>query len=160
MRLTIIPSDKAIGIDGEFFLNIGEDLSWIPSNVHALQWYDTWGELEFNDGSPNEKIEELGIYEQAVQTVENEKVRLENVRLAEEAALEAARDYWSELRSIRDNILSGCDWTQSPDSPLSEAKKEEWRLYRQALRDLPDSVTDPKPLVVDRSHSSWPVAPN
>lgn len=156
MRLTIIPSDKAIGIDGEFFLNIGEDLSWIPSNVHALQWYDTWGELEFNDGSPNEKIEELGIYEQAVQTVENEKVRLENVRLAEEAA----RDYWSELRSIRDNLLSKCDWTQSPDSPLSEAKKEEWRLYRQALRDLPDSVTDSKPLVVDRNHSSWPVAPN
>ena len=160
MRLTIIPSDKAIVIDGEFFLNIGEDLSWIPSNVHALQWYDTWGELEFNDGSPNEKIEDLGIYEQAVQTVENEKVRLENERLAEEAAREAARDYWSELRSIRDNILSECDWTQSPDSPLSEAKKEEWRLYRQALRDLPDSVTDPKPLVVDRNHSTWPAAPN
>ena len=156
MRLTIIPSDKAIGIDGEFFLNIGEDLSWIPSNVHALQWYDTWGEVEFNNGSPNEKIEELGIYEQAVQTVEDEKVRLENERLAEEAA----RDYWSELRSIRDNLLSQCDWTQSPDSPLSEAKKEEWRLYRQALRDLPDTVTDPKPLVIDRNHSSWPVAPN
>ena len=156
MRLTIIPSDKAIGIDGEFLLNIGEDLSWIPSNVHALQWYDTWGELEFNDGSPNEKIEELGIYEQAVQTVENEKVRLENVRLAEEAA----RDYLSELRDIRYGILSRCDWTQSPDSPLSEAKKEEWRLYRQALRDLPDTVTDPKPLVLDRNHSSWPVAPN
>ncbi len=54
MRLTIIPSDKAIGIDGEFFLNIGENLSWIPSNVHALQWYDTRGEVEFNNGSPNE----------------------------------------------------------------------------------------------------------
>ena len=58
MRLIIIPSDKAIGIDGEFFSKIGEDLSWIPSNIHAIQWYDTWGEVEYNDGSPNEKIEE------------------------------------------------------------------------------------------------------
>jgi hypothetical protein len=159
MRLTIIPSDKAIGIDGEFFSKIGEDLSWIPSNIHAIQWYDTWGEVEYNDGSPNEKIEELGIFEQAIQTVEDEKVRLENERLDEEAAREAARDYWSELRSIRDSILSKCDWTQSSDSPLTEEKKEEWRLYRQALRNLPEIITDPKPLVLDKNHPAWPLIP-
>lgn len=160
MRLTIIPSDKAIGINGEFISNIGEDLSWVPSDIHAVQWYDTWGEIEYNDGSPNEKIEELGIFSQASETFENEKVRLENERLAEEAALEAARDYWAELRSKRDQLLSNCDWTQSPDSPLSDAKKEEWRIYRQALRDLPDNISDPKPLVIDSNHSDWPLAPN
>jgi hypothetical protein len=69
MRLTIIPGDKAIGIGGEFLLKIQEDLSWIPSNVRAVQWYDTWGEIEYGDGFPNEKIEELGIYEQATQVL-------------------------------------------------------------------------------------------
>jgi len=156
MRLTIIPSDKAIGINGEFISNIGEDLSWVPSNIHAVQWYDTWGEIEYNDGSPNEKIEELGIFSQASETFENENVRLENERLAEEAKI----DWWAEFRSKRNYLLSICDWTQSPDSPLSDAKKEEWRIYRQALRDFPDNISDPKPLVIDHNHSNWPVAPN
>ena len=32
------------------------------------------------------------------------------------------------------------DWVET--STLSDEKKEEWRVYRQALRDLPENVTD------------------
>lgn len=46
------------------------------------------------------------------------------------------------MRSYRDNLLSACDWTQVPDSPLTDAKKAEWATYRQALRDLPSTTTD------------------
>ena len=49
----------------------------------------------------------------------------------------------SEVREERKIILDWCDWTQSPDSPLSDSKKAEWATFRQALRDLP-------------SHSNWP----
>lgn len=45
-------------------------------------------------------------------------------------------------RIIRNLMLEACDWTQSIDAPLTDAKKEEWRTYRQALRDLPASVGD------------------
>ena len=48
---------------------------------------------------------------------------------------------WAILRAERDYLLSQCDWTQFPDSPLSTEKKAEWATYRQALRDLP-STTD------------------
>ena len=41
MRITIIPSDKSIGIDVEFLLKIEQDFSWIPENVRTIQWYDT-----------------------------------------------------------------------------------------------------------------------
>jgi hypothetical protein len=45
MRLTIIPSDGAV------YKNLcsysGLDLSFAPSDVHALQWYETYGEIEF-----------------------------------------------------------------------------------------------------------------
>ena len=34
------------------------------------------------------------------------------------------------------SLLSGSDWTQLPDSPLSSTKKAEWATYRQSLRDL------------------------
>lgn len=155
MRLTLIPSDKFVSIDGEKLLKIEQDFSWIPENVHAVQWYDTWGEVEYNDGTHNLKIDELGIFEQAVTDHANEKQRI----LDEEAAREAARDYMEELRFIRNRRLSDCDWTQAADSPLSDTKKAEWATYRQELRDLTENVVDPKPLVLDPSHPEWPVAP-
>jgi hypothetical protein len=41
------------------------------------------------------------------------------------------------IRKQRDGILTRTDWTQVPDASLTDAKKLEWRTYRQALRDLP-----------------------
>ena len=48
-----------------------------------------------------------------------------------------ARTADSELRHERNLRLSLCDWTVLPDSPLTEEKKNEWKVYRQKLRDLP-----------------------
>lgn len=159
MRLIIIPQDKFISVDGQGLLNIEQDLSWIPSNIHAVQWYDTWGEVEYKDETLNLRIEELGIFEQAVEDLNNEIVRIEQKQIADAEAAEAARDYWSELRTLRDQRLTESDWTQVFDAPLSEEQKVSWQSYRQALRDLPENITDPKPLVLDKNHSSWPAKP-
>lgn len=155
MRLTIVPNDKYISVDGEGLLQIQQDLSWIPSNVHAVQWYDTWGEVEYTDETPNRKIEELGIFGQAVLDFSSEKKRIQD----EIDAIEAARDYWEELRILRNQKLTECDWTQVADVQLSDAQKVEWTLYRQQLRDLPQNIADAKPLVMNRNHSSWPIKP-
>lgn len=159
MRLTIIPEDRFISIDGRGLLNIEQDFSWIPSDVHAVQWYDTWGEIEYKDSKPNLKIENIGIFQQAVENFNNEIDRIVEKEIADAAAIEAARDYWEELRVLRNQRLSDCDWTQVNDVQLSEDKKGEWILYRQQLRDLPNNITNPKPLVLDMSHSDWPVKP-
>ena len=45
----------------------------------------------------------------------------------------------AEIRRLRDNLLNISDWTQVPDSPLTDTKKAEWATYRQTLRDLPAS---------------------
>jgi hypothetical protein len=155
MRLIIIPQDKFISVDGQGLLNIQQNLNWIPSNIHAVQWYDTWGEIEYNDGSPNERIEELGIFEQAVQDHSNEIKIIEDAR----EAAEAARDYWQELRVLRNQRLVETDWTQVADAPLTEEQKDAWKSYRQTLRDLPENIIDPKPLVLDFNHSSWTAKP-
>ena len=47
-------------------------------------------------------------------------------------------EIWNEIRDKRNRRLQGCDWTQYPDSPLSDTKKTEWVNYRQALRELPN----------------------
>jgi hypothetical protein len=48
---------------------------------------------------------------------------------------------WARLRAERAERLRACDWTQLPDVP--EATRLAWQPYRQALRDLPDTTTDP-----------------
>ena len=57
MNLVIIPSDNAVYQNNISYSN----LLWegTPSNVHALQWFDTSGWIEFNDGKPNETIDSL-----------------------------------------------------------------------------------------------------
>tara|TARA_R110000796_G_scaffold38410_3_gene96664 strand:- start:854 stop:1243 length:390 start_codon:yes stop_codon:yes gene_type:complete len=61
----------------------------------------------------------------------------------------------ASMRGTRDKMLSSCDWTQSQDSPLSDAKEAEWAAYRQALRDVPANNSD----VTDPSNIIWPTKP-
>jgi hypothetical protein len=49
--------------------------------------------------------------------------------------------YLARLRHWRDTELTRTDWTQVADSPTDKAA---WATYRQALRDLPASNTDPR----------------
>lgn len=62
MKITVLNDDNAIGFEGVFYN--GLDFSTVPDNLHALQWNDTKGEIEFyvdKEGvkPPNEKITEL-----------------------------------------------------------------------------------------------------
>mgnify|MGYP003124113713 FL=1 len=61
-----------------------------------------------------------------------------------------------DLRSYRDVMLNSSDWTQTPDSPLSDTKKQEWQTYRQALRDLPTAYTD----IESVDEVTWPTTPS
>ena len=44
------------------------------------------------------------------------------------------------IRVTRDNLLRRSDWRALQDSP---AMSDEWKAYRQALRDLPATTKDP-----------------
>jgi hypothetical protein len=47
MRLVIIPSDSFVSIDGEGYGNL--NLSSLDQTIHAVQWYETHGEVEHKD---------------------------------------------------------------------------------------------------------------
>lgn len=66
---------------------------------------------------------------------------------------EAAAKLMDDLRGSRDVLLDNSDWTQFNDSPLTDAKKQEWATYRQSLRDLPANTTDP-------ANPVWPNQPS
>lgn len=58
---------------------------------------------------------------------------------------------WAKIRKQRNQELTGCDWTQLPDVPLSEAKKAEFVAFRAALRDI---TTQTNPFEI-----AWPTNP-
>lgn len=56
---------------------------------------------------------------------------------------------WWEIRLKRNRLMAMSDYTQMSDYP---GDKESWATYRQALRDIPQTYTNPEDVV-------WPTAP-
>lgn len=57
----------------------------------------------------------------------------------------------TEIRIKRNQLLKDSDFTQLLDVPLIDVKKEEWKVYRQQLRDF-TKICDP-------NNPSWPIQP-
>jgi len=57
---------------------------------------------------------------------------------------------WREMREMRNNLLADSDFTQLIDAQVTNI--ESWRTYRQALRDLPEIITD-------INNITWPAKP-
>tara|TARA_Y100001972_G_scaffold112745_1_gene146739 strand:- start:14 stop:238 length:225 start_codon:yes stop_codon:yes gene_type:complete len=68
-----------------------------------------------------------------------------------------------QLRIVRNKMLSESDWTQANDSPLSDSKKTEWKIYRQSLRDI-TKTAQPKisseKFGLDKSSVTFPTKPS
>lgn len=62
---------------------------------------------------------------------------------------------WINIRHERRSRLNQTDWTVLPDAPLTAAKKTEWAVYRQELRDIPLSNSN----VTSISEVTWPTPP-
>jgi len=79
------------------------------------------------------------------------------------ALTENGHDLMYYLRHERNVRLTECDWTQSPDSPLTVSKKAEWKTYRQELRDMMATASPEEdlnePNCLKKSSITWPTKP-
>lgn len=83
---------------------------------------------------------------------ENEVVEYQTKRkITNDDMWEQTQNAWGNIRSRRNIELVESDWTQLSDTPFTTEEKEEWRLYRQALRDI---TLQPDPFNI-----IWPVKP-
>lgn len=69
MRVTITPEDQYVSVDGLGFSHL--DLSLMTPDIHAIQWYGTYGEVEIKDPTTgrmlrNDVIDSLGPYQLAL----------------------------------------------------------------------------------------------
>ena len=148
--LVIITSDKTIGIGTTIISGIGTDMSWIPSDVHAVHWDGSSGEIEYNNGEANLGITSIGIYSQADTTFNNEIQRRKDLN---DEFTNSSSFLWMKLRNERDDLLLFSDFTQLADTGLTDSKKAEWVTYRKSLRDLPANTSDP-------ANPTWPTKPS
>lgn len=83
---------------------------------------------EFNDAPETADItrEQNGTY---TFTLNNETVKARNRMLL------------ADMITERNKQLTASDWTQMPDSPITDEQKQLWQTYRQALRDFPNTYT-------------------
>ena len=59
-------------------------------------------------------------------------------------------DPWIAIREKRTQLIRDSDWTMTPGATVDQAQ---WSAYRQILRDLPQTYSNPEDVV-------WPTAPS
>jgi hypothetical protein len=85
--------------------------------------------------------------------VNNQYIELTQSELDELAAQAETADLdLSMVRADRNARLASTDWTQLGDASLGDHTAEEWRTYRQALKDIPQNHTRVSTVV-------WPETP-
>jgi hypothetical protein len=101
-------------------------------------------ELDVNGDPITEEVPLGSPYKRAV--IDADKVATKEAQVAQDLIDEK----WTRMRLQRDRLLSSCDYIMMPDYPMQD--KSAWEAYRQALRNLPDNITDIDSFV-------WPVKP-
>jgi hypothetical protein len=132
MQLTVIPADSVICQDGTCYGR----LSWegTPLNIHAVQWKDSKGWIEFKDGSPNEDIDSLPDWVSNAIAVWQQAYDEEHKEPLPPTA--------KENKGQASILLQDTDWAAAPDisNPLLSnpylVNQEEFLTYRNAIRKI------------------------
>jgi hypothetical protein len=118
-------------------------------------------EMRFRENATSVKDKETGAatyqYDEYALTMKDrdglEKIVEGNTAVWLAYAKQAETDRMAaEARGQRDKLLSGTDWTQTDDAPLSDSDRESMRQYRQTLRDITTQAGFPQAI-------QWPEKP-
>ena len=104
---------------------------------YAAEFAQEWDEVFASAEAHPEMVTEEGPYVPPVPTTEELAVR---------------------VRAERDRRITTTDYLVMPDYPISQEKLEEIKVYRQALRDLPEQLGFPWNGPDDPA-CPWPVEP-
>jgi len=146
MQIAILTNPITVGDYRELFVNTsfsanGPSDEFLAENnakkVNAFKAHDRL----------TQKLVQCAPYDddEFVSMVQVESLTAEEIQAAKDSAM-------SNIRATRNQLLNACDWTQAVDCTI--AKKAEWATYRQALRDLPSTITEP------RTFSAYPNNPD
>ena len=146
MQIAILTSPITVGDYRELFANTSFPVSG-PSDEFLASNNAKKVTLFKDHDRLTQKLVSCAPYDDGkfVCVVQVESLSAEEIQAAKDSAL-------AQIRAIRNQLLKECDWTQIPDCTIP--KKADWATYRQILRDLPSTVTEP------RTFADWPHNPD
>ena len=133
MKLTIIPADGSVGEDAKFYNDLNLSSCSIPADVHALQWQDTAGWIEYNTPIPNEPITELPAWANCCMTKWTEA----NTPVPPQPPQPPTA---AQNKTTAVSKLQATDWTTIPDvgDPTKSnpylSNVQDFVVYRNAVR--------------------------
>lgn len=148
MRLTIVTQTGSVGKDELFFNELDLSSCGIPTEVWALQWYDTYGEVEYVAPRQNENITSLPDWANNCLAV---------WQIAYEESLNPPPPTAEANKNMAVGLLQSTDWTTIPDvaDPTKSnpylANASDFIAYRNAVRQY---AVYPVAGVID-----WPTVP-
>ena len=156
MRVTIIPVDSSVIIDGEFI--IIDEMPTINPSIHAVQWNGNSGTIEHKDTNITNNVVITHVEEITELTHFQEVIDIAITTIAADKQKQAEREIVTSemivdrIRTERDFKLIQSDWTQLSDVTLSPSQITLWKEYRQKLRDITLQSNFPNDIV-------WPEKP-
>lgn len=134
MRLTVIYDDRYISIDN-LGINFANNWPFDEEDIHAIQWYDDHGQLEYRTNDPNKEITDISEIKKYIDHYEEEKERiLEEQRKKEEEekkrqemwhlAMQELQQELNETKMNYDAALDNFEKTQKNLNMMSESYKE------------------------------------
>jgi hypothetical protein len=99
MKVTIIPSEFKIQVDGKPIILNKEDWNFGDQHIHAIQWYGDRGHIEFVTNDPNEVIEDIEIIQKYLDVFFEEIPRIEQIRIQNEESRRNDEQFYAEERA-------------------------------------------------------------
>ena len=179
-RLTIVPSDYLISVyysannttktlnfyntsdGGESgnstmklaFANACSDSGFTPrSDYHAIQYSDGNGEIEYANGHPHTTFTGNTAISSFIPLIDQwyKQVLVED---AEELRLSQIMS-WADVRGKRNSIIRSSDGIFIYATETGQTVPQEWKDYRQALRDITTTYSNTE-LIVWPTQPAWP----
>lgn len=131
MKLTIICADGSVGENGLFYNDLDLSSCGIPADVHALQWQDTAGWIEYKSALvQNQNITELPAWANCCMTKWTEA----------NTPVPPAPPTAEQNKNTAASKLNATDWTTIPDvgDPTKSnpylSNVQDFVVYRNAVR--------------------------
>lgn len=93
MRVTVIYDDHFISVDGQG-IHFVDNWPFDEENVHAIQWYQDHGQLEYKDTSPNLDFNNFDKISKYVEHFNIEKDRLDEEKRLKEEEEQKRQEMW------------------------------------------------------------------
>jgi len=122
MRITIIPEDGYVSVDGVGYTGIS--MNGVPEDIHAVQWYENVGEIEYVGDVPNATVSNIDTLQPIINRWQAEKDRQD--------ALEADPYYEDTLEQAKERKIANL-------KILAEARKK--NIYEEGANKLDSEAT-------------------